>query len=129
MDYRLIYRLKVILEAISSGFRIDTKSFGTCCMETAKLYVELYSWQLMTPTLHKILMHGSLKIEKALLPTGQLSKEAAEARNKHFRLYQTLEMLLSAEPTQLMVDVSDEEEPIIETKESSDDESWLSSSG
>lgn len=41
----------------------------------------------MTPTMHKILMHGATIIEKALLPIGQLSEEAAEARNKHFRAY------------------------------------------
>lgn len=41
----------------------------------------------MTPTMHKILIHGATIIEKALLPIGQLSEEAAEARNKHFRVY------------------------------------------
>lgn len=41
----------------------------------------------MTPTLHKILVHGSTIIEHALVPIGQLSEEAAEARNKHFRQY------------------------------------------
>ncbi|KAK4876058.1 hypothetical protein RN001_012480 [Aquatica leii] len=41
----------------------------------------------MTPTLNKILFHGSFIIEKALLPIGMMSEEAAEARNKHFRLY------------------------------------------
>ncbi|KAF2883668.1 hypothetical protein ILUMI_22505 [Ignelater luminosus] len=43
-------------------------------------------------------------------------------------LKETLETLLSAEPTQSMVGVSDEEESIIKTEESSDEESWLSSS-
>lgn len=43
----------------------------------------------MTPTVHKILIHGATVIEKALLPIGQLSEEPAEARNKHFRLYRT----------------------------------------
>lgn len=41
----------------------------------------------MTPTMHKILIHGSAVINNALLPIGQLSEEAAEARNKHFRQY------------------------------------------
>ncbi|KAF2883669.1 hypothetical protein ILUMI_22506 [Ignelater luminosus] len=85
-------------------------------------------------------MHGSLVLEKALLPIGQLSEEAAEARNKIMLeistesmrhvprkttkpfLKETLEMLLSAEPTQSVVDVCDEEEPIIKTEESSDEE-------
>ncbi|KAJ8723244.1 hypothetical protein PYW08_003156 [Mythimna loreyi] len=37
--------------------------------------------------MHKILMHGATVMEKALLPIGLLSEEAAEARNKHFRMY------------------------------------------
>lgn len=41
----------------------------------------------MSPTLHKILIHGPTVIEKALLPIGALSEEAAESRNKHFRQY------------------------------------------
>lgn len=41
----------------------------------------------MTPTMHKILVHAPTIIRHALLPIGQLSEEAAEARNKHFRQY------------------------------------------
>jgi hypothetical protein len=40
----------------------------------------------MTPPKHKMLIHGAIVIENALLPIGQLSEEAAEARNKYFRL-------------------------------------------
>lgn len=87
VDVNLIHRLKTILEVISSGYRIDTEKFAKFTMDTAKLYVELYPWFPMTPTLHKVLIHGPVIIEHALLPIGQLSEEAAEARNKHFREY------------------------------------------
>lgn len=87
IDYELIFRLKVILEAISSGYSISTEKFNKYAEETAQLYVKLYPWHPMTPTLHKVLIHGSEIIKNALLPIGQLSEEAAEARNKHFRAY------------------------------------------
>lgn len=87
ISYELIYRLKVILEVISSGFQIDHIKYERYASETARLYVNLYDWHPMTPTMHKILVHGAVIIEKALLPIGQLSEEAAEARNKHFRSY------------------------------------------
>lgn len=87
IDVNFLYRLKVILEALSSGHKIDTEKFSIYAKETAEQYVALYPWHPMTPTLHKILMHGSEIIDKALLPIGQLSEEAAEARNKHIRLY------------------------------------------
>lgn len=61
--------------------------FAKYTLDTAKLYVELYPWYPMTPTLHKILIHGPTIVQYALLPIGQLSEEAAEARNKHFREY------------------------------------------
>lgn len=87
VDFNFIYRLKVILETISSGHKIDTQKFDDYAMATARLYCDLYGWHPMTPTMHKILIHGGEIIENALLPIGQLSEEAAEARNKHFRLY------------------------------------------
>lgn len=87
ISYDFIYRIKVILEAISSGHKINVKKYDEYAMETANLYVELYGWHPMTPTMHKVLIHGGTIIENALLPIGQLSEEAAEARNKHFRSY------------------------------------------
>lgn len=82
-----ILKLKVILEAISSGHKINLEKFEEYCKNTASLYVDLYGWHPMTPTLHKILMHGASVIKYAILPIGQLSEEAAEARNRHFRSY------------------------------------------
>lgn len=87
ISYELIYRLKVILETISSGHKINPEKYDIYATETARLYVDLYPWHPMTPTMHKILIHGAVIIKSALLPIGQLSEEAAEARNKHFRSY------------------------------------------
>lgn len=87
VNFDLIYRLKVILETISSGYIIDVKKYDEYALDTAKLYVQHYGWHPMTPTLHKVLIHGAAIIENSLLPIGQLSEEAQEARNKHFRMY------------------------------------------
>ncbi|CAG9760348.1 unnamed protein product [Ceutorhynchus assimilis] len=87
IDFELINRFKIILEVLSSGFKIDVEKFSMYTMDTAKLYVNLYPWQPMSPTIHTILTHSASVIAHALLPIGQLSEEAAEARNKHFRQY------------------------------------------
>lgn len=87
LDASFINRIKIILECITSGFKIDVKKFSEYTKETAEKYVQLYGRHPMTPTMHKIFMHAPLVIEHALLPIGLLSEEAAEARNKHFRLY------------------------------------------
>lgn len=80
-------RLKIVLEVISSSHRVNTAKFGEFCNNIVKIYVELYNWHPMRPTLHKILVHGATVIENAIFPIGQLSEEAVEARNKHFRSY------------------------------------------
>lgn len=87
IDKNLIQRFKVILETMSSGYTIDVEKFGVYTYDTAKLYVHLYGWHPMSPTVHKILIHGAVVISHCILPIGQLSEEAAEARNKHFKRY------------------------------------------
>lgn len=87
IDENLINKCKIILETISSGHKIDLSKFSLYCKETAKLYVKLYGWHPMSPTIRKIIEYGATVIEHALLPIGQLSEEAAKARNKHFRMY------------------------------------------
>jgi hypothetical protein len=87
IDVNLIYRLKVILEVISSVHKINTEKYSKYATDTAEMYVRLYPWHPMAPTMHKMLIHGAIVIDNALLPIGQLSEETAEARNKYFRLY------------------------------------------
>lgn len=87
IDINIIQRFSVILRTISSGFDIDLVKFEKYCIETANLYKKLYSWFYMPVTVHKILYHGSEIIKSFLIPIGQLSEEAMEARNKHFRQY------------------------------------------
>ncbi|RVE44545.1 hypothetical protein evm_010791 [Chilo suppressalis] len=86
----LIYRLKVILDTLCSGLKINIErfeKFEKYCQKTAELYVSLYRFYPMSPTLHKVLRHGAAVIKESILPIGQLSEEAAEARNKNIRSY------------------------------------------
>ncbi|XP_059216468.1 uncharacterized protein LOC131994136 isoform X2 [Stomoxys calcitrans] len=83
----LIHRFKIILAAINCNAAVDTSKFHIYCMDTAKLFVDLYGWYYMPVTVHKILVHGSKIIAEAILPIGMLSEEAQEARNKDYRAY------------------------------------------
>lgn len=87
VNQELIRRLYMVLQAISSGFNINPEKFKKYCENTAELYVSLYPWMPMTPTVHKILIHGPEIVNNALLPIGMLSEEAQEARNKDFKTY------------------------------------------
>jgi hypothetical protein len=42
----------------------------------------------MPASVHKILLHGTDVIKHCLLPIRQLSEEATEARNKHYKSFQ-----------------------------------------
>lgn len=51
------------------------------------LYLKEYSWYNMPVSVHKVLFHGRDVIASCVLPIGQLSEEAQEARNKDNRRY------------------------------------------
>lgn len=83
----MVYRLGIILQALSCGRDIDAEKFGEFAMETYNLIVKKYSWYKMPWSVHRILMHGEQTILHNILPIGQMTEEAAEARNKDFRRY------------------------------------------
>lgn len=87
LDVNLIRRFHVILRTLSSGYDINYIEFEKFCVDTRKLYLDLYSWYSMPVTVHKILVHSAEVIKSFLLPIGQLSEEAQEARNKDCRRF------------------------------------------
>lgn len=58
--------LHIILQVISSGYKINYNKFQDA-METARKFVELYSWYYMTTSMHKLLIYSSQVIAHALL--------------------------------------------------------------
>ena len=58
VNKELIDRFAIILQTINSGYPINSTKFGKYCDETSKLYVELYPWYVLPPSVHKILVHG-----------------------------------------------------------------------
>ena len=72
---------------MASGFDIEPARFEAYCTSTAELYVQLYPWHPMRPSLHKVLIHGAKVVKTLPLPLGLLSEEAQECRNKDIRAY------------------------------------------
>lgn len=87
IDEMLISRFSTILHTLSSGYEINIENFNNYSYETAKLFVDLYGWYYMPASVHKVLLHGGEVIRHFLIPIGQLSEDAQEARNKDFRSY------------------------------------------
>lgn len=74
-------------KVISSCQEIHEDRFNTYTWETAELFVKLYGWYRMPPSVHKLLVHGSEAVKHAIVPIGQLSEEAQECRNKDYRRF------------------------------------------
>lgn len=87
VDENIILSFRNILLVLSSGFKINCEKFKLYAITVAKNFVRLYPWYFMPTTLHKILIHSYIVISSAILPIGQLSEEAQEARNKDIRNY------------------------------------------
>ncbi|XP_037024136.1 uncharacterized protein LOC119066024 [Bradysia coprophila] len=85
VDETLIDRFRVILTCLSSGKHINIKKFSEYTNATAKLFVKLFDWYKMPPSVHKVLIHGADIINSLVLPIGVYSEEASESRNKDFK--------------------------------------------
>ncbi|GBN95109.1 hypothetical protein AVEN_203137-1 [Araneus ventricosus] len=97
VNFKLIQRFHAILECINRGFFIDSEKFYEYLKETRHLDIREYSWYSMRVlysvgiiSVHKILFHGKDIIDSRILPIGQHSEEAQEARNKHNRKFREL---------------------------------------
>ena len=81
----LLNKFHVILIAISSNFYINSEKFRSFCETTFVLYMRSYPWYPMSPTIHKILVHGYQINNSSLVPLGSLGENASEARNKLYK--------------------------------------------
>lgn len=87
IDIELIKKMHILLIVVSSGHEIHFNKFREFSHNTARYFVENYPWYNMPPTLHKYFIHGPEIIKYALLPIGNLTEEAQEARNNDFKRY------------------------------------------
>lgn len=87
IDKNLLERCATILQALGSGYNINAAKFGQFAIETARQIIQTYPWYYLPASVHKVLVHGSAVIEHALLSIGELSEEAAEARNKDIKMF------------------------------------------
>lgn len=72
VNINLIKRFSTILTVISSGHAhdINFERFDNYAKEIAQLYVHLYNWYRMPPSVHKVFIHVSIVIKYAFLPIG-----------------------------------------------------------
>ena len=83
LGVEIVKRFHIILQTSSSGHIIGHHKYKEYLVGTAQMFNRRYEWYTMTPTVHKVLLHGAEIIEYMPLPIGQLSEEAAESTNKY----------------------------------------------
>lgn len=85
IDYEIIRRFHIILIAISCEYALNSDKFKDFCADTFTMYMEKYFWYPMSPTVHKVLVHGYQIMDCCVLPVGCLGESASEARNKLYK--------------------------------------------
>lgn len=87
VNENLIRRFGVILQTLSCFYEININAFANYVEDTRQLYINSYPWYYMPTSVHKILVHGPEIINSCILPIGQMSEKALEAKNKDCRRY------------------------------------------
>lgn len=116
INENLLKRFKIILSVINSKKPINVAKFQIFANETKKYIIDFYPWRPMTPTVHKVLAHGKDIIEYSMLPLGELTEEAQEARNsdvKNFRLFNTRKCSKIAQNSDLMEHLIISSDPVL----------------
>ena len=80
----------VIWVALASSLPICPEKFKAFCDHIKSIYLENCGWYKMSPTLHKILIHGHeiLSLLPDTVTSGMLSEEPAESSNKDVKMFQ-----------------------------------------
>lgn len=86
-DEKLLERFHILLTVINCKSQINHEAFESYSDETRILFVQLYGWYTISPTVHKLLVHGAAIIKYSVLPIGMCSEEVQETRNKCIRRY------------------------------------------
>lgn len=81
IDRMLIHRLSIILTALNTSKQLDAKKFHSYAIDTVKIIDEKYKWWPMSPTVHKVLIHGADVVSHAILPLGVLFHKTALIKN------------------------------------------------
>ena len=87
---KFIKGIYVIWTALASGLPLCPQKFQSFCNDIKTTYLESVGWYTLSPTLHKVLEHGSqvLELFPDSITSGMLSEEPAESCNKDLKKFQ-----------------------------------------
>jgi len=74
---QILKKCRIILINISREFKIDPEKCRELCRESFDLYLKKYPWYPLSPTLHKVLVHGHQIIKSSFLPVNTLGENVS----------------------------------------------------
>ena len=85
--HKLVYDLKVLIQALNCGKPLDSQKFKEF---TQNWLQEFHSnpkinWNILTPTMHLLMVHGHRIVELFPVPPGHMSEEGSERNVQTFR--------------------------------------------
>ena len=83
----LVSNLDIIWRAMSNGKHINPIQFEKLCEKTLHQYMIDAGWYSLSPTLHRVLVHGRDIIEATPIAIGATSEEGSEANAKFARRF------------------------------------------
>lgn len=85
LNHDMVANIALLLSALSSHLPINVVEYEKLAKETDEIYVKEYANIWQNNSLHRILHHGAAIISESVLPTGYMSEEGSEAKNKTLR--------------------------------------------
>ena len=85
IDLELVQKMSNLLRMISSMQPQAPSKFAEEAEKFYALYKKKYAWKNLTPTIHKLIVHGAQIIEESILPIGRLCEDPIETCIREIR--------------------------------------------
>ena len=96
LDSTFIKKLSILLACVSSSRRIMPDKYKSLASEVFDFYSQNYiTAQNISPTIHRLLVHGAQYFENLPLPTGVLSEQSVELGHKFTKKFKKLAYMAS----------------------------------
>lgn len=85
IDPEIVERVAYVILAFKQKAMVDQQKLKEYATQTCKLIFEKYPWAEITPSLHKLLIHGVDIQENLDLPVSFYAEDASESGHKYYR--------------------------------------------
>ena len=77
----MVEDIKTLLICVSSRYKIDPVAYDRVALRAFQSYIRSYAWYNLSPTLHRLLIHGGEIARHLPVPTGLLTEEGLEKKH------------------------------------------------